>query len=114
MTEDSDRGPGAAGSGCEAWDGTDIEALVSLERVGALRYRSRYGDGNLNGRSYGGQLLGQAMMAASLSVAEERAAATFQLLFLSGADPDKRIDFEVKTLQDGKRFSSRQVFGFQS
>ena len=114
MKQDSDRDPDPAGSPCKAWDGIDIEALVSLEPVGTLRYRSRYGDGNLNGRSYGGQLLGQALMAASLSVAGERAASTFQLLFLSGADPDKRIDFEVKTLQDGKRFSSRQVFGFQS
>src|SRR5882757_8200190 len=113
MTEDSDRGPGAAGSGCEAWDGTDIEALVSLETVGAHRYRSRYGDGNLNGRSYGGQVLGQAMMAASLSVPEDRPASTFQLLFLRGADPGQRIDFEVRILQDGKRFSSRQVFGYQ-
>src|SRR5882757_821165 len=114
MKQESYRGPGPAGPACEAWNETDIEALVALESVGALRYRSRHGDGNLNGRSYGGQLLGQAMMAAALSVAEERAASTFQLLFLSGADPDKRIDFEVKILQDGKRFSSRQVFGFQN
>jgi acyl-CoA thioesterase-2 len=104
----------AIGSACDVWDGIDIEALVSLETIGALRYRSRYGDGNLNGRSYGGQVLGQAMMAASLSVPEDRPASTFQLLFLRGADPGQRIDFEVKILQEGKRFSSRHVFGFQA
>jgi hypothetical protein len=54
-----------AESACDLWDGKSIEALVSLEPVGVLRYRSRFGDANLNGRSYGGQILGQAMMAAT-------------------------------------------------
>lgn len=97
-----------------AWDGRDIEALVSLETIAPRRYRSRYGDPNLNGRSYGGQVLGQAMMAASLSVPDDRAASTLQLLFLRGADPDQPIDFTVEVLQEGKRFSSRHVRGSQA
>ena len=113
MKEGSFGCPGVAGSACDIWDGIDIEALVALEPIGSLRYRSRYGDGNLNGRSYGGQVLGQAMMAASLSAPEDRWASTFQLLFLRGADPDQRIDFEVKILQEGKRFSSRHISGLQ-
>jgi acyl-CoA thioesterase II len=96
------------------WDGRDIEALVSVETIAPLRYRSGYSDANLNGRSYGGQLLGQAMMAASLSVPDDRAASTLQLLFLRGADPDKQIDFTVEVLQEGKRFSSRHVRGSQA
>ena len=78
-----------------------------------MRYRSRFGDSNLNGRSYGGQVLGQAMMAASLSVAAPRLATTFQLLFLKGADPVRPVEFAVTALQDGKRFSSRHVRGLQ-
>jgi acyl-CoA thioesterase-2 len=113
MTNGADAAPVAVGSACDVWDRTDIEALVSLEPIGSLRYRSRYGDGNLNGRSYGGQVLGQAMMAASLSAPEDRPASAFQLLFLRGADPDQRIEFEVKILQEGKRFSSRHIVGFQ-
>jgi acyl-CoA thioesterase-2 len=53
------------------------------------------------------------MVAASLSAPEDRPASTFQLLFLRGADPDQRIEFEVKVLQEGKRFSSRHVSRFQ-
>ncbi len=113
MTSGANAAPVAVGSACDVWDRTDIEALVSLEPIGSLRYRSRYGDGNLNGRSYGGQVLGQAMMAASLSAPEDRPASAFQLLFLRGADPDQRIEFEVKILQEGKRFSSRHIVGFQ-
>ncbi|WP_454644707.1 acyl-CoA thioesterase [Bradyrhizobium liaoningense] len=95
------------------WDDTNIEDLVSLETRGLNRYRSRYGDGNLNGRSYGGQILGQAMMAATLSAPNDRPASLLQLLFLRGADPDQPIEFEVTCLQEGKRFSSRQVVGAQ-
>jgi acyl-CoA thioesterase II len=106
-------GANAVASACDVWDSLDIEALVFLDPIGPLRYRSRHGDGNLNGRSYGGQVLGQAMMAASLSAPENRSASAFQLLFLRGADPDRRIDFEVTILQEGKRFSSRHIAGFQ-
>ncbi|MGL3213900.1 hypothetical protein [Bradyrhizobium sp. BR 1433] len=44
-------------STCDQWDNQAAEALVSLETIAPLRYRSRFGDGNLNGRSYGGQIL---------------------------------------------------------
>ncbi len=38
---------------CDPWDNRAAEALVSLETIAPFRYRSRFGDGNLNGRSYG-------------------------------------------------------------
>ncbi|SEE25189.1 acyl-CoA thioesterase [Bradyrhizobium erythrophlei] len=98
---------------CDQWDNKAAEALVSLETIAPLRYRSRFGDGNLNGRSYGGQILGQAMMAATLSAPEDRPAAMLQLLFLRGADPTRRITFDAEVLQDGKRFSSRHIVGSQ-
>lgn len=104
---------GTIGSECQVWDHRDIEALVSLEAISSNRYRSRFGDANLNGRSYGGQILGQAMMAATLSAPADRPASALQLLFLRGANPGNRIEFEVSTLQDGKRFSSRHVVGMQ-
>ncbi|WGS18765.1 MULTISPECIES: hypothetical protein [unclassified Bradyrhizobium] len=87
---------------CDPWDNQAAEALVSLETIAPLRYRSRFGDGNLNGRSYGGQILGQAMMAATLSAPEDRPAAMLQLLFLRGADPGRRITFDPEVLQVGK------------
>jgi acyl-CoA thioesterase-2 len=76
-----------AGSACDLWDANSIEALVSLEPVGVRRYRSRFGDANLNGRSYGGQILGQAMLAATLSVSEDRPAMVLQLLFFVAPSP---------------------------
>ncbi|WP_066266431.1 acyl-CoA thioesterase [Hydrogenophaga palleronii] len=95
------------------WNELDIEALLTLGATGPGRWRSRHGDANLNGRSYGGQLLGQAMMAALLEAPEGRDATMMQFLFLKGAMPDEPVDFNVTPLQDGKRFSSRNVRGTQ-
>lgn len=96
------------------WDETDLPALLTLHRLGPRHFRSRHGDANLNGRAYGGQVLGQAMMAASMTVDAARAATMLQFLFLRGSDPEQPVDFEVTPLQDGKRFSSRHIRGLQA
>ena len=96
------------------WDELHIEQVLALDRTGDGRWRSRHGDPNMNGRSYGGQLLGQAMMAALMDVPEGRAPSMMQFLFLQGALPGEPIDFRVDVLQEGKRFSSRRVSGSQA
>jgi acyl-CoA thioesterase-2 len=90
-----------------------LSQLLTLERIASHRWRSRYGDPNANGRVYGGQLLGQAMMAAQSGIALDRAPTMMQALFLQGAVPDDAVEFEVATLQEGKRFSSRRVSASQ-
>jgi acyl-CoA thioesterase-2 len=91
------------------WDEQHIEELLALEARGEGRWRSRHGDANMNGRAYGGQLLGQAMMAALMDVPEGRTPTMMQFLFMQGAMPDEAMDFHVTALQDGKRFTSRHV-----
>ena len=97
----------------ERWDELDIARLLTLQPLGPNRWRSVYGDGNMNGRSYGGQLLGQALMAALMDVPPERTPTAMQFLFLQGAMPEQPIDFEVTELQQGKRFTSLHVRGSQ-
>jgi acyl-CoA thioesterase-2 len=96
------------------WNDRDIAALLTLDEVAPGAYRSRHGDPNLNGRSYGGQLLGQAMMAASRTAPPGRTVSMMQMLFLQGAIPDQPIDFIVTSVQDGKRFASRHVTATQA
>lgn len=86
---------------------------LTLKPAGPGRWRSQHGDANQNGRSYGGQLLGQALRAALLEAPEGRPATMMQFLFLQGAMPELPIVFEAKRLQDGKRFTSLQVRGVQ-
>lgn len=95
------------------WNELHIEELLTLDAQGEGRWRSRHGDANRNGRSYGGQLLGQAMMAALMDVPTGREATMMQFLFLQGAVPQEPLDFQVTVLQEGKRFSSRHVRGAQ-
>lgn len=92
-----------------AWNERHIDELLTLDGLGSGRWRSRHGDANRNGRSYGGQLLGQAMMAALMDVPAGREATMMQFLFLRGAVPEEPVDFQVTVLQEGKRFSSRHV-----
>ena len=96
-----------------AWDGSDLPTLFTLDAIAPMHYRSRHGDANLNGRAYGGQVLGQTMMAASRTVDADRPATAMQFLFLQGTLPEQPVDFHVTALQDGKRFSSRHVRGTQ-
>jgi acyl-CoA thioesterase II len=97
-----------------AWNEHDIEELLALDSVGPGRWRTRHGDANLNGRSYGGQLLGQAMAAALRDVPAGREATMMQFLFLQGAMPQETLELQVTTLQEGKRFSSRHVRAWQA
>jgi len=95
------------------WNERDLAQLLTLTPVAPGQWRSRHGDPNLNGRSYGGQLLGQALMAGLMDVPEDRAPTMMQFLFLQGAMPQEALDLHVTSLQEGKRFSSRHVRGVQ-
>lgn len=96
-----------------SWNAEDLPALLTLDRIADDRFRTRFGDANRNGRSYGGQVLGQAMAAAAMTVEPQRHASVLQLVFAQGTDPARPIEFEVTPVQDGKRFSSRHVRGWQ-
>jgi acyl-CoA thioesterase II len=91
------------------WDGRDISGLLGLARSAEGRFRSQSAETNEYGRIFGGQILGQTLSAAALTVLPDRFATSMQLLFAAGGLPEQPIDFEVTTLQGGKRFSARHV-----
>ena len=100
-----------------AWGGEDLAELLTLEPLepqSPTRFRNRCGDRNAHDRTYGGQVLAQALMAAAHDVPAGRAATMMQFLFLQGVLHREAIQFDVTALQDGKRFSSRHVRGSQS
>jgi acyl-CoA thioesterase-2 len=86
---------------------------MALDPISPQTWRSRHSDANQNGRSYGGQLLGQAFHAALLDAPPAREPTMMQFLFLQGAMPDKPVDYTVSGLQNGKRFHSIGVRGAQ-
>lgn len=97
-----------------AWAGEDLAELLTLEPLSPTKFRNRCGDCNVHARTYGGQVLAKALMAASQDVPVGRPATMMQFLFLQGALHREAIQFDVTALQDGKRFSARHVRGSQS
>ncbi len=64
-------------------------------------------------RVFGGQVLGQSLMAASLTVDPARPVHSMHGYFLRPGDPLVPIVFEVENLRDGHSFSSRRVLAIQ-
>ncbi|MFM1815740.1 MAG: hypothetical protein RLZ98_2435 [Pseudomonadota bacterium] len=64
-------------------------------------------------RVYGGQVLGQALVAASRTVATDRSVHSFHAYFLVGGDPRIPIVYEVEPLRDGASFTTRRVKAIQ-
>lgn len=97
-----------------SWDFQCLSDLLALKKMGDGEFHSTLHDININGRIYGGQILGQALAAAMRTVADKRIPTALQLLFLKGGTDAAAVQFQVDTLQDGKRFSSRHVRALQS
>jgi len=88
----------------------ELVELLTLEKLEENIYRgiSR----NLVGkRVFGGQVLGQALRAASYTT--DRPAHSLHAYFLYGGDINAPIIYEVDRLRDGKSFVSRQVRAVQ-
>jgi acyl-CoA thioesterase-2 len=65
-------------------------------------------------RIFGGQVAGQALMAAGLTVAEERPAHSLHSYFLRPGDPKEEIRYVVERIRDGRAFSTRRVLAHQT
>lgn len=65
------------------------------------------------GRVFGGQVVGQAMMAASKTVAEDRPIHSLHCYFMRPASEDHEIDYAVEADMDGRAFSNRRVVARQ-
>ncbi|MCL2316742.1 MAG: acyl-CoA thioesterase II [Actinomycetia bacterium] len=66
-------------------------------------------------RTFGGEVLAQALLAAYRSVTDpDRAAHSLNAYFLRAADATRPIDYKVQNLRDGGSFSTRRVTAIQS
>jgi acyl-CoA thioesterase-2 len=65
------------------------------------------------GRVYGGQVLGQTLVAAGRTVEEGRHVHSMHGYFLRPGDSDAPIQFAVERLRDGRSFTARRVHALQ-
>ncbi len=66
-----------------------------------------------HGRVFGGQVLGQGLVAASRTVDAERPVHSMHGYFLRAGDSSEPITFAVERLRDGRSFSARRVHAIQ-
>lgn len=94
---------------------TALEGLIRLLDLEQLEQNLFRGTGPAEGwqRVYGGQVLGQALVAAVRTVDEQRVAHSMHAYFLLGGDPKHPIVYEVERIRDGGSFTTRRVKAIQ-
>ncbi len=83
--------------------------LLQMEQIEENLFRAQNGPGN---HVFGGQVLGQAIVAASKTVGD-RHLHSIHAYFLRRGDPKRPILFDVDRIRDGRSFTTRRVVGIQ-
>ena len=92
-----------------------VDNLISILDLEPLEENLFRGRGPAQGwqRVYGGQVLGQALVAAVRTVPAERFAHSMHAYFLLAGDPARPIVYNVERVRDGGSFSTRRVTAIQ-
>lgn len=92
-----------------------LDSLLSILDLEPLERNLFRGVSPDNGwqRVYGGQVLGQALVAAARTVEPERTAHSLHGYFLLAGDPASPIIYEVERIRDGGSFNTRRVKAIQ-
>ena len=65
-------------------------------------------------KAYGGDMVAQALVAASLTVTDGKSMHSMHSYFMRPVDIGAEVRYEVEVLRDGRGYSTRQVRGFQN
>ncbi len=90
----------------------ELVALLDLEEIEIGLYRGRHPETSWQ-RTFGGQVLGQSLMAAYKTAPPGRVAHSLHGYFLRPGKGDAPIIYHVETLRDGRSFSVRRVLARQ-
>ena len=91
---------------------SDLVALLDLEQLEMNLFRGSSPAENQQ-RVFGGQVAGQALVAATRTVDPDRAVHSLHAYFLRPGDPTRPIIYEVDRIRDGKNFTTRRVVAVQ-
>ena len=102
--------PELAGGGQPVLD--RLIALLDLEKIEENIFRG-VSPAHSPVRVFGGQVAGQALVAAGRTVPEERRVHSLHAYFIRGGDPSVPIVYEVDRIRDGRSFTTRRVVAIQ-
>ncbi|MBV9846337.1 MAG: acyl-CoA thioesterase II [Kutzneria sp.] len=89
-----------------------LVALLDLERIEENIFRGVSPDRSPV-RVFGGQVAGQALVAAGRTVPAERRVHSLHAYFIRPGDPSTPIVYEVDRIRDGRSFTTRRVVAIQ-
>ncbi len=89
-----------------------VVRLLDLEPIEVNHFRGSSPDTSLQ-RVFGGQVAGQALVAAARTVSADRTVHSLHAYFLRPGDPKVPILYEVDRTRDGRSFTTRRVVAIQ-
>ncbi len=90
-----------------------LHQVLELEQLDTNLFRSRINQININRSLFGGQILGQALKAASLTAPPGRMAHSLHGYFLLAGMSDIPVIYDVELTRDGGSFSTRRIVARQ-
>jgi len=90
----------------------ELIRILDLEELDVNIFRGR-SPAERRIRVFGGQVAGQALVAAGRTVTDERVVHSLHAYFLRAGDPRIPILYEVDRIRDGKSFTTRRVVAIQ-
>ncbi|MFE3935324.1 acyl-CoA thioesterase, partial [Streptomyces goshikiensis] len=86
--------------------------LLDLEQIEVNIFRGASPQESLQ-RVFGGQVAGQALVAAGRTTESDRPVHSLHAYFIRGGDPSVPIIYEVDRIRDGRSFTTRRVVAIQ-
>jgi acyl-CoA thioesterase II len=87
----------------------EVVALLDLEQIEVDIFRGRSPAGERRQRVFGGQVAGQALVAAGRTVPAERPVHSLHAYFVRPGDPNVPLIYLVERVRDGRSFTTRRV-----
>jgi len=87
--------------------------LLNLEQIEVDIFRGRSPEGERRQRVFGGQVAGQALVAAGRTVPEDRPVHSLHAYFIRPGDPTVPLVYLVERVRDGRSFTTRRVSAVQ-
>ncbi len=90
----------------------DLVELLDLEPIEVNLFRGQSPEDSWQ-RVFGGQVIGQALVAAQRTVEDDRTCHSLHAYFIRPGDPKVPIVYEVDRARDGRSFTTRRVIAIQ-
>ncbi|OUS09104.1 hypothetical protein A9Q96_00030 [Rhodobacterales bacterium 52_120_T64] len=88
---------------------TELLNLLELEPKGADNFHGTGAGGETSTRIFGGHVIAQSLMAACMTVTQDRPCHSLHAYFLRPGSTSSPVEYQVERSRDGRGFSNRRA-----